>query len=88
MDEGVSKRRAGALAGLSRRGLGLSPGPDKNASLRERLRSVWRANMGYRMAHGLVKAEFAPLNLKRVHRIWKQEKLGRVKRYRKKRTGE
>jgi transposase InsO family protein len=43
--------------------------------------------MGYRMAHALVKGEFVPLNVKRVHRIWKQEKLGRMKRYRKKRTG-
>ena len=44
--------------------------------------------MGYRMAWGLIRAEFAPLNVKRVHRVWKEEKLGRVKRYRKKRTGE
>ena len=43
--------------------------------------------MGYRMAHAFVKAEFAPLNVKRVHRIWKEERLGRMKRYRKKRTG-
>ena len=43
--------------------------------------------MGYRMAHALVRPEFAPLNVKRVHRVWKLEKLGRVKRYRKKRTG-
>lgn len=34
-----------------------------------------------------MKPEFAPLNVKRVHRIWKQERLGRMKRYRKKRTG-
>jgi transposase InsO family protein len=39
------------------------------------------------MAHALVKGEFAPLNVKRVHRIWKEERLGRLKRYRKKRTG-
>lgn len=39
------------------------------------------------MAHALVKPEFAPLNVKRVHRVWKQERLGRMKRYRKKRTG-
>ena len=44
--------------------------------------------MGYRMAHALVRDEFAPLNVKRVHRIWKLEKLGRMKRYRKKRTGQ
>jgi putative transposase len=43
--------------------------------------------MGYRMAHALVAPEFAPLNVKRVHRLWKEEKLGRTKRYRKKRTG-
>lgn len=43
--------------------------------------------MGYRMAHAVVKEEFAPLNVKRVHRIWKEERLGRMKRYRKKRTG-
>ena len=43
--------------------------------------------MGYRMAHALVKEAFAPLNVKRVHRIWKEEKRGRMKRYRKKRTG-
>ncbi len=43
--------------------------------------------MGYRMAHALVKDEFAPLNVKRVHRLWKEEKLGRMRRFRKKRTG-
>ena len=40
------------------------------------------------MAHGLVRDEFAPLNVKRVHRLWKQERLGRIKRYRKRRTGQ
>lgn len=44
--------------------------------------------MGYRMAHAKVQEGFAPLNVKRVHRIWREEKLGRVKRYRKKRSGE
>ncbi|SRR5581483_8165005 len=39
------------------------------------------------MAHALVKKEFAPLNVKRVRRLWKEEKLGRIKRFRKKRTG-
>lgn len=43
--------------------------------------------MGYRMAWGFLREEFAPLNLKRVHRIWKEERLGRMKRYHKKRTG-
>ena len=88
MSEGLSNRKACSLVGISRRGFGLKACPDKNAALRERLRAVWRPNMGYRMAHASVKAEFAPLNVKRVHRLWKQEKLGRMKRYRKKRTGE
>lgn len=88
MDEGVSERRSCAAVGLSRRGFGLREGPDRDATLRDRLHAVWRPNMGYRLAWGLVRAEFAPLNVKRVHRIWKQEKLGRMKRYRKKRTGD
>jgi len=88
MEEGVSQRRACKEMGISRRVFGLTPAPAKDGELRERLRAVWRPNMGYRMAHASVKAEFAPLNVKRVHRLWKEEKLGRMKRYRKKRTGE
>lgn len=88
MDEGVSARQSCVAVGLSRRGFSLKEGPDLDAALRDRLRAVWRPNMGYRMAWGLVRAEFAPLNVKRVHRIWKEEKFGRMKRYRKKRTGE
>ena len=87
MAEGVSARRACKLVRISRRGFALERGPDRNGALRERLKAVWRPNMGYRMAHALIKGEFEPLNVKRVHRIWKEEKLGRLKRYRKKRTG-
>ena len=87
MAQGVSQRSACKVVGISRRALTMEPSPDKDAALRDRLRSVWRPNMGYRMAHAFVKEEFAPLNVKRVHRIWKEEKLGRMKRYRKKRTG-
>ena len=87
MELGVTARRACHLAGISSGAPYRQPAPDKNAFLRERLRSVWRPNMGYRMAHALIRDEFAPLNLKRVHRLWKEEKLGRMRRYRKKRTG-
>src|SRR5208282_3991490 len=87
VSEGVSARHASSIVGLSRRALALADRPDRDAVLRDRLRAVWRPNMGYRMAHALVRAEFDPLNVKRVHRIWKQEKLGRMKRYRKRRTG-
>lgn len=87
MGRGVTARRACKIVGISSAAPYREPAPDHNEMLTERLKAVWRPNMGYRMAHALVKAEFAPLNVKRVHRIWKQEKLGRLKRYRKKRTG-
>lgn len=87
MAQGLSQRSSCKLAGISRRAFALQPAPDRNAGLREALRRVWRPNMGYRMAWGFLREEFAPLNPKRVHRLWKEEGLGRVKRYRKKRTG-
>jgi len=87
MDRGVTARRAAVLAAVSTASFYRQPTPDRDARLRQRLREVWRPNMGYRMAWALVKDEYAPLNVKRVHRIWKEEKLGRMKRYRKKRTG-
>jgi len=87
MEAGLSARKSCALMGLSRGALEGRPEPDKDATLKDRLRSVWRPNMGYRMAHALVKKEFAPLNVKRVHRLWKEERLGRMKRFRKRRTG-
>lgn len=87
MSVGVSQRSACRAMGISRRGFALPAPIDRDAELRERLRAVWRPNMGYRTAHAFVREEFAPLNVKRVHRIWKQERLGRLKRYRKKRTG-
>lgn len=87
MERGVTARRACRIVGISTARPYRAPAPDKDAALKERLRCVWRPNMGYRMAHALVKEGFAPLNVKRVHRIWKLEKLGRMKRYRKRRTG-
>lgn len=88
MRERISARKSCRTMGISRRGYGLTPKEDRDAPLREALRKAWRPNMGYRMAHALVKREFAPLNVKRVHRVWKEERLGRMKRYRKKRTGQ
>ncbi len=87
MAEGVKVRRACAMIGNSTAALYCKPRPDGDTALRERLHELWRPNMGYRMAHALVKADFAPLNVKRVHRVWKEERLGRIKCYRKKRTG-
>lgn len=87
MERRVTARRACYITGISSARLYRAPAEDRDAVLRDRLRATWRPNMGYRMAHALIKEEFEPLNVKRVHRIWKEEKLGRMKRYRKKRTG-
>jgi len=87
MSLGVTTRRAASFAAISTASLYRGPSPDRDEQLRERLKEIWRPNMGYRMAHALLKGEFAPLNVKRVHRLWKEEKLGRIKRYRKRRTG-
>ena len=87
MNQGMTVAPGLPLMNLSTRAPYAPERPIKDALLVERLRSVWRPNMGYRMAHALVRAEFAPLNVKRVHRVWKELKLGRMKRYRKKRSG-
>jgi len=87
MDRGVTARRACHIACISSAAPYREPAPDRDAQLRERLKSVWRPNMGYRMAHAMIRSEFAPLNVKRVHRVWKEERLGRMRRYKRKRTG-
>lgn len=87
MQEGVKARRACQIMEVSTAEPYREPKPGKDGPLREALQRVWRPNMGYRMAHELVKSEFEPLNIKRTHRVWKEANLGRVKRYRKKRTG-
>ena len=87
MEQGVTARRACRITGISTASPYRAKTPSKDEALVERLNAVWRPNMGYRMAHALVRNEFAPLNVKRVHRLWKEQKLGRMKRYRKKRTG-
>lgn len=87
MEREVTARRSCFIVGISTGALYRKEPQDKDAALKERLLSVWRPNMGYRMAHAFLREEFAPLNVKRVHRIWKEESLGRMKRYRKKRTG-
>lgn len=87
MERGVTARRACSLVGVSTASPYRTPPPDRDSALKEALRSVWRPNMGYRTAHAFVKRDLAPLNVKRVHRVWKEEQLNRKKRFRKKRTG-
>ena len=84
--EGVKVKRACQIMGISTAEPYREPVLSKDNPLKEALQRVWRPNMGYRMAHALVSREFAPLNVKRTHRLWKELKLGRVRRYRKRRT--
>jgi transposase InsO family protein len=75
--------------GIGRTSRRYEPRPDRNAELKKRLHEVARPGIGYRMAWAVVKQEFEPLNVKRVHRLWKQEGLSaKRRRYRKFRSGE
>lgn len=87
VEQGVPVRRACWIMGVSTAQPYRKPAPDRNAELRERLKEILRPSLGYRMAHDILKRTNAPLNVKRVYRLWKQEKLSCVKRHRKKRTG-
>jgi len=77
MARGISARQACRLVGMSRSSFAYRAAPDRNAVLRERLRQLAEEHpkIGYRMAWAHLKDEFAPLNLKRVRRLWKEEGL-------------
>jgi putative transposase len=64
-----------------------SPCADRNASLKTRLHEVVRPGLGYRGAWMALRAEFAPLNPKRVHRLWKELRLNVRPKARKRRKG-
>ena len=87
MSNGVSKRKACQFVGITRRGLDLPLKDKGDDSMKESILAIWRPNMGYRMLHSLLLKVFPGINIKRTYRLWKDLRLGRVKRYRKKRTG-
>lgn len=77
---GLSLRRSCALCRISRSSVRYQPhGPRlvQNQHLVVRLRAIARKHprYGYRRAHALVCREVAGVNVKRVHRIWRQEQL-------------
>ena len=55
--------------------------------MKESMLAIGCPSMGYRMLHSLLLKVFPGMNIKRTYRVWKGLRLGRVKRYRKKRTG-
>lgn len=74
---GLSARRSCQLLGISRSSFAYRGAPNRNEELTLRLRSLAeeQPRLGCRMAWAHLRAEFAPLNLKRVRRIWLREGL-------------
>ena len=72
---GLSVRRACAWAGIHRSSFDYEPREDRNAELRVKLRELAKPGVGYRQAWARLKREIPGVNIKRVHRLWKEERL-------------
>jgi putative transposase len=72
----VSERRGCQLVGISRTGARYNT-HQRDAELRERLRTIAREHprYGYRRACSVLKRTGELVNHKRVHRVWREEKL-------------
>jgi putative transposase len=73
--------------GISSSSLRYAPAPDRNVALKARIHEVVRPGLGYRGAWATLRGEFAPLNPKRVHRLWKELRLNVRPKARKRRKG-
>ncbi len=77
---GLSLRRSCALCHISRSSLRYRPRCVRrlqNQELATRLHAIARRHprYGYRRAHAVVQRDLPTVNVKRVHRIWRQERL-------------
>jgi putative transposase len=72
--KGVSKRRACQILRLGRSSLYYRPREDRDGALRQRLRELAldHPRYGYRRAWAMLRREGWSVNLKRVHRVWKE----------------
>ena len=88
LERGFSLRHICRLLGWNRSTFQYQPRPDKNASLRERLRffSEWRSRRGSKKAWDWLRRQGIKASPNRVHRVWKQERLQVKKRSGKKRA--
>ena len=82
---GLSLRRSCALCHISRSSVRYRPRLGRrvqNQHVAERLRRIARTHprYGYRRAHALVCREVPGVNVKRVHRLWRQERLSLPRR--------
>ncbi len=77
MARGFSARTSCRLIGMSRSSFAYKRVSDKNAALAKRLRELAeeQPKLGCPMAWAQLRKEFAPLNIKRVRRLWRKEKL-------------
>lgn len=77
MARGISARKACKLVGLSRCGLSYEPAPSRNGELVIRMKQLAgeQPRLGCRLAWAQLREEFAPLNKKRVRRLWRAEGL-------------
>lgn len=75
MDAGLSERKACEYVGIHRSSHRYEPREDRNESLRARLRELAKPGVGYRQAWARLGEGFQGVNLKRVYRLWKEEKL-------------
>ena len=81
MSNGVSKRKACQFVGITRRGLDLPLKDKGDDRMKESILAIWRPNMGYQMLHSLLLKVLPGINVKRTYRLWKELRLGRVKRW-------
>lgn len=77
---GLSLRRSCALCHISPSSLRYQPRARRrtqNQQLVDRLRTIARQHprYGYRRAHALVRRDLPTVNVKRIHRLWRQERL-------------
>lgn len=85
--EGLSLRRSCRAVGISGSSMRYAPRPDKDGPLKARIQETLRPGTGYRTAWAELRGEFEPLNPKRVHRLWKEMRLGVRPKARKRRKG-
>jgi putative transposase len=85
--QGVSQRRACQILGMHRSTLHYQSRLDRNEEMREQLRKFAgkRRRWGYRRAWDHLRRMGKRVNIKRVHRLWKQERLQLPRRTRSKR---
>ncbi len=82
------ERRACSYVGIQRSSRRNDARTDRNAALRARPQELAKSGVGYRQAWARLGDGFKGVNLKRVHRLWKEEKLQlRCRKTRKIKTG-